>query len=198
MSWYLGIGSRMDNQRSQSPWSCRNKCLCCHITLIGTKLSLEYVDKLLSPLYLPLMCRELTAHGSAAFSSSLVMKCSSNARPGSSTSPRLPAHLCKVWQWGGAAAGSSSAWGGKIWGFTFGCSALSFRRTLLSPLLEANQLLYSEKMLLYVLMKKKSLLTKQVCLCSASSSNTAMWKAISPRVLIICGAAALLCKRTGL
>lgn len=145
------------------------------------------------------MCRELTVHGSAAFSSSLIMECSSNARPDSSASPRLPAHLCRIWQWGGVAAGSSSGWRGKFWGFNFVCPALPFRRTLFYCLHEANRLvLFRENVIVFFNEKNKSLLAKQVCLCSASFSNAAVGKAISPGVLIICGAAALLCKQTGL
>lgn len=137
MSWYLWIGSSTDNQRSQPPRSCRNMCLWCHFTLIYTKLVLEYLGKLLSPLYLLFLCRELADCGSAAFSRSLIVGCCSNARPGSSASPRHPAHFCKVWamRWWG-----SSAWGLKIWDFNFEYPALSFRRPLFFPLIETNRL----------------------------------------------------------
>lgn len=62
-------------------------------------------------------------------------------------------------------------------------AALLFRRRLFSCLKLTN-LLYSKKTLLYFV-TKKSLLTKQVSLYSASSSNSAEWKEISPGLLII-------------
>lgn len=83
------------------------------------------------------------------------MKCSSNGRPGSSASPRLPVPCC-------ARSGNETMQllAARVPGKeSYGVSTLNAQRChlegpCLPPCLKPNNLLYSEKMLLYFLRKK--------------------------------------------